>query len=135
MTLPPWLASLPATRIQSFDESAAIATPAGATETDVLSLVVPTGWKIFISGIAHGLAGNPPFDEGSGDLVWRVRLDQTLIRNFGNMNTSRGSVQFPRDEWVFANSGQRLRYTITNVGYAPIGTRTFVTLQGVFYQL
>ncbi len=134
MILPPAIASLPPERIFAFDRTGVIATPAKfSPEVDILSIVVPNGWKCFIGEVAHGVSAG--ISEASGDLIWRVRIDKMYHPGYGEIKTTFGTFQLARSTYgIYANSRQILTYRVVNNDYNVAGTTTFACFKGVFYK-
>lgn len=125
-------------RLVPFDEINSIATPvAGSAETVVLRFKVPRGYNGLIEAIYNEYTGGG-FLEGSGDLIWRIRLNSEAVRNYGNIRTTMGSLVVPRpiSGGVFVMSDQLVEYTIEHTagsGLAPgPGTRILCGLRGLF---
>jgi len=55
----------------------------------ILSFRVPLGYDGIILAQFHGFTGD--YNQGSGDLVWRIRVDGRYLRDCGNMEVSLGS--------------------------------------------
>jgi hypothetical protein len=60
----------------------------------VLTFQVPPGYDGVISGLTQLYTGGG-FVEGSGDLTWRLKLNQVYPQSLGTMLTSMGSLQTP----------------------------------------
>lgn len=95
--------------------AAAIDTPApGTSDTQVIAFVVPDGWIAVIKATFNSYQNNA-FQEGSGDLIWRIDIDGTYAPGFDAITTTLGSVQYPRPiiGAMIATSGQTVRYTVS----------------------
>lgn len=60
----------------------------------VLSEYCPLGYNGVITDVVLTWSGTG-FVEGSGDLVWRVSADNRYLRDYGNVQTSLGSLTYP----------------------------------------
>lgn len=56
--------------------------------------IVPVGYAGVLTGIVNYYTGTG-FVEGSGDIVWRVRINQRWVKDYGNMVTTVGTLQAP----------------------------------------
>jgi hypothetical protein len=80
----------------------------------VISFNAPVGYDGFILGHYHLYSGPGTFVEGSGDLVWRIRLNQIYARNLGNIQVTMGS---PRtlmvvEGGIWIGSDQSIQYQV-----------------------
>lgn len=101
-----------------------IPTPApGATDVEVVSFIVPDNWFAIVKAVSNQYLNNS-FQEGSGDLIWRVDVDGVYPPGFNNVRTSLGSVQHPRSLQgaLIARGGQKVRYTVSVDAGATIPT-------------
>jgi hypothetical protein len=131
--LPPWY--YPPPQFQSFDVQGAIPTPAiGATPAAiVLTLLVPQGYCAVIRRLSINVSG-PGFVQASGSLIFAITVDQAPYKNYAQIVTELGSVQWPRDtDGILANSNQTYQVTCLNVAYASGGTMIVASLGGWFY--
>ena len=103
---------LPANHIP-LDASASVAMPAVGVEKDVVSYQVQNGYDAIIKLYScNYLAGG--FVEGSGDIIWRIKIDGRPVKNFDSITTQRGSLQIPRQIYnLRVYSGQTLSLTVT----------------------
>lgn len=108
-TNPPWIAQPPqARRYQSISTVVASAL-AGTEGTDVpmtdsfiaagspngsASFRVPTGYDGVILSVTN-LFTSMGFVEGSGDISWRIRINQRWLKDYGNIQTTLGSFTAP----------------------------------------
>lgn len=93
-----------------------IITPAAAAgDTVVIAERAPKGYDGLIVGAWWRYTGSG-FDEGSGDIVWRVQLGQRYLENLGAVPFAMGSPQspMPMTEGQIILSGQTAR-VIVNV--------------------
>lgn len=131
--LPPWY--YPPPNFQPFDQSGLLATPAvAAPAATVLTIKVPTGWRMVIRRLSHNIVG-PGFVQGSGQLIWSLAIDNSPVKGYAQMLTEFGDVKTgPRlTDGILAQSAQILTYNVTNVGYIAAGTNIVVTVSGWFY--
>lgn len=90
---PPWLRMPPDGR--QYQEIGSISTPAAdGNNYSVHSFKVPTGYDGVITSVANFYTG-AGFVEGSGDIVWRMLIGRAWCRNFGNIETTLGSLTSP----------------------------------------
>lgn len=126
-----------------FDVFDSIATPAAnGTETRVLQFQVPFGYDGIVLAVANVFTG-PGFVEGSGNLVWRIRVGSPSLQgrpqlNYSNIRNTLGSTQTPRDVQggIQIVSGQFLEYSVTHALGSPIvpgGTRIICNIQGFYW--
>lgn len=100
--------SVPLNKVQG------IVTPGpGAGDQVVLQTRVPLGYDGLLAGIFHFYTGNG-FQQGSGDILWRVQVNQRYLENLGNIEFTLGSPQSPcpLTEGQILLSGQTLRYIV-----------------------
>lgn len=100
---PPWV-RMPVQGKQ-FKKISSIALPAAdGNDHLVLSWLVPYAYDGTIVSVVQNYTGQG-FVEGSGDLVWRLQLNQHYVKDYGNSNTQLGSLVTP---YPNINSGQIL---------------------------
>lgn len=100
-TEPPWV-RMP-TQGKRFSAIKSIALPAAnGVDTLVGSFRVPYGYDGCIASVIFSTDGTIGFQQGSGDLTWRLQLNQRWIRDYGNVTTYIGSLTTPYS----VNSGQ-----------------------------
>jgi hypothetical protein len=118
-----------------FHYQSATATPAlGTNDFPILSVRVPEGMQMVVKSVANGYIG-AAFNEGSGDLIWRLAVDGAFSPGFDNITTSLGDFKQPRDirGAIVARSGQLVEYRVSVVAnVATAGTQVFATLDGWF---
>lgn len=128
---------------EAFDPDAFITTPAAnSTETLVLQFQVPQGYDGVITGVTNLFTG-PGFVEGSGNLIWRIRiglpnLQGRPVRNYSSIDRTLGTFEFPRDVagGIIIGSNQYIEYTVTHLLGSPIipaGTRIMCNLIGYYW--
>ena len=122
----------------AFRKSAGIATPAPVDgDVVVLDFYVPYGYDGYINGNSHVYTG-PGFVEGSGDIIWRIRVSNVYVRHLGNVVVTLGSIvqTHPIEDGIHLRSRSRVQY-IVNVpnlsGGILIGaSRIVCVLEGWF---
>ncbi len=129
---PPWVT--PPKGHQPFDFFGVIDTPVAPTaQTTVLTFVVPAGWFGVIQDLTHFVEGGF-FQQGSGELIWRLQLDQEYVQNYGNILVSFGDMSSPRSVYaIVLEPRQRVTYSIENVSFAAGGTRSICGCRGWFW--
>lgn len=92
-----------------FYKPTAILCPA-AISGDVLALTfqIPVGYDAVITGLVLSYTGSG-FVEGSGDLIWRVKLNRRWAKDFGQIETSLGTVQTPYPTQILVGSLSTVR--------------------------
>lgn len=130
----PWIE--PPEGFQPFDFAAVVDTPAVSgplTDSLVLSFAVPRGFDGVIKDLSHNVVGGG-FTEGSGDLVWRLRVDNQFVKNYGRITVQFGTIAEPRGTYgIVLKSGQTFRYLVANAAYLVGGTKIICTARGWFY--
>jgi len=108
----PWVKMPP--QAKRFSEINSIPLPAdNGTDTLVLSFLVPYGYD----GVAVTTVANytgQGFVEGSGDLTWRIQLNERYVKNYGNLQTQVGSLTIPTNigNSVRLLSGQLVQFFV-----------------------
>ena len=130
----PW--SEPPENFQPFDFAGVIDTPAISgplTDSLVLSFQVPRGFDGVVKDLSHNVTGGG-FVEGSGDLVWRLRVDNQYVKNYGRITVQFGTIAEPRATYgIVLRSGQTFRYLVANAAYGVGGTKIVCSARGWFY--
>lgn len=116
-----------------------IVTPAPAAGDQVIvSGRIPPGFDGLLTGVFQMYQGLN-FVQGSGDIVWRIQVDQHYVKDWGASMFALGSPQepIPMTEGMIIFSGQTVRY-IVNVpnlsGLIQVGQSTIVAgLLGFFW--
>lgn len=107
----PW--SEPPPGFQSFDAHKQIPSPPLSTDTEVLRLVAPDGYDGVIRRLSNNYTG-PNFVQGSGQIIWRLLIDQMVVKNYGQITIEMGSPQWPREtDGILLRSGQVVRYMVS----------------------
>jgi len=122
-----------------FSKSGVVPTPLAASgDVEVLSFRVPEGYDGVLAAIAAIYTG-PVFDEGNGDLEWRLRINRVYATNMGRVLFSLGDVRRPMvlDGGIPIQSGQRISLLVSAPNLSgvilPLATRIIGRLEGVFY--
>ena len=118
----PWL-NMPQNG-RPFHYQLAVNCPApGTDDFVVVSLIVPNGWKAAIWSISNNYTA-AGFDEGSGDLIWRISVDGAYSPGFDSITTTLGKITEPRKLQgpIIAESNQVIAYTVTVAAGAPFPT-------------
>lgn len=134
---PPWI-KMPA-QGRRFSKIGSIALPpaSGAFGADiqVVSMVVPQGWDGTIISTVNQFTGQNFFD-GSGDISWRLLINQRYVKDMGNIQVTLGTTTQP---WP-VNSGsiriqsRQLIQMVANVANAnPVNGRIVCAMFGWFY--
>lgn len=116
--LPPWDDDAVALPYQAvpFHRVGSIPTPAPADgDQTVTSLSVPLGYDGFLTAAYWSYLGS--FPQGSGDLIFRIRINQRYLKDLSNVPYALGSPQlpFPLTEGQLLLCGQ----TVSGVVAAP----------------
>ena len=99
---PPWV-KMPM-QGKRYSKIVSIALPANdGLDHLVGSFIVPTGFDGVGVSVIFNYTG-AGFQEGSGDLTWRLKLNQHYVKDYGNVQTQIGSLITPYN----VNSGQIL---------------------------
>jgi hypothetical protein len=125
----------------TFNPDKAIALPDPATvDAVVLSFRVPIAYDGIILAQYHAYRGSGVFVEGSGDIIWRVRVNGRYLRDMGNMQVSIGSPQTlsPVPGGLFVHSGNLVEYVVSapnGSGNLPLPGQGFILsgLHGWFW--
>jgi hypothetical protein len=134
---PPWL-KMPAEGRQ-YQEIGSIVTPAAdGNDYVVHQFKVPTGYDGVITSVTNFYTG-AGFAEGSGNIVWRVTIGRAWLRNFGNIETTLGSLTSPCPLFrggVRVYSDQVVSYYVNIPVLSPIaGGRIVCAFFGWFYPI
>lgn len=107
-------------------------------DTTVLSFRVPYGYDGIILGNFQLFTGQN-FVEGSGDIIWRLKINLHYARDWGNLPVSLGSLQTlsPVEGGVYILSGDLITYQVNAVNTSGLLTpglgRIICGLYGFFY--
>lgn len=131
----PWL-KMPAIG-RRFSKPFSIATPAmNGVDTLVGSFVVPTGYDGALMQMVNFYTGMG-FLEGSGQLSWRIKINNRWLKDSGNVQVTMGSFATPYTVFngpVRLSSRQTIAYYVNNAVASGIaGGRIVCGLFGWFY--
>lgn len=112
----PWEAEFGSTPSQSkrLFEAGGITTPAPAAgDVQVISVQAPYGWDGLLTAFWFNYAGLG-FVQGSGDIIWRVQINQYFMRDLSNVPYTLGSPQqpLPMTQGKIVLSGQVVRVLV-----------------------
>lgn len=132
---PPYLIMPPQGR--QYQEIDSIPLPAAnGVDTLVAEFFVPTGYDGVITSVTNFYTG-AGFAEGSGDLSWRIRVGLRWARNFGNIQTTLGSLASPCPLFrggLRLVAEQRVQYWVNHaIGSGLAGGRIVCAFFGWFY--
>ena len=114
-----------------FRAVAGIVTPAPAAgNVQVVEYQMPNGYDGLLTALFHFYNGQG-FKQGSGDIVWRLQLNQRFVRDLGSMPYALGSPQepIPLTQGQIVDSISTLRYLVDvpNLsGLIQVGASTIV---------
>jgi len=131
VTPEPW-GNYPTGRLP-YDQGGAIDLPAVGTESTILTFQVPTGYDGVATWYSLNFTGGG-FEQGSGDIVWRIYRNNVAERNFENILTERGSLQVPRP---IANlqlfSRDLIKITVTHAANVLLNGKVVGSIAGYYY--
>lgn len=97
--------------------------PSTSTDTAILTFKVPIGYDAIITHVTNTFANGTGFIEGTGGIVWRVRVGNVFARNLGNILFSFGSLSEPfviPGVGIPAISGQTITYYVNIPVTSPV---------------
>ncbi len=106
-----------------------------AGDVVALQFQIPVGYDGVITGFVMNYLGSG-FFEGSGDLIFRVKLSRYFAKDFGNITTSLGTVQTPYPTQILATSLSTIRILVNapnGSGSLLPGTPIVVQAHGWWY--
>jgi hypothetical protein len=120
---------------RNFNQPGVIALPAiGAGETSVVSLTVPLGWGGGVINYIANTTNVGGFIDGSGALIWRVRLNHNqYVKNYDKVLVRLGVPPFPGDTNIILVSGDFIEWTVTNISQVGGGAQVMCFLRGWFW--
>lgn len=133
---PPWV-KMPA-QARRFSKINSIALPAPAqynTDLLVTSMIVPQGWDGVIVSTVNMFTGSN-FNEGSGDIKWRLQINQRYVKDMGQLTTTLGSMTqpYPVNNGSIRLVSRQLIQFFANVANAnPVNGRIICAMFGWFY--
>ena len=132
---PPWVRMPPQGRRFSPISSISLPTNDGNDHL-VTSFLVPLGYDGVIVTVVANYSGQG-FVEGSGDLTWRLQLNERYVKDYGNLQTSVGSLTIPTNiqNSIFLLSGQLVQFFVNrSVGSVSlVGGRIVCGLLGWYW--
>jgi Putative Ig domain len=135
----PWDEDVAAIPYQAvpFNVAKSIPTP-GAVDTLVCEGKVPFGYDGLLTAIYQSFEGSG-FDNGSGDIVWRIQINQRFVLGLSNNPYALGSSRQPTPltQGQILLSGQTFRYIVnvpnTSGGLIVAGSRVSCGLLGFYW--
>jgi hypothetical protein len=122
-----------------FRKVGTVPTPLAATgDVEVLAFQVPHGYDGVIAGLVNLYTG-PGFQDGSGDLEWRLAINRVYATHLGQVLVTLGSQQqpFTVDGGIPVQSGTWVRYLVAapNLSGAilPLVSQIVCEVEGLFY--
>jgi hypothetical protein len=117
-----------------FDQQMGIVLPiVGAGDVIVGSLVCPDG----NDGVIKGVSCNVNFGgfvQFSGDIVWRLEIDGRPVKNFDNIISEKGTINFPRlISPIRIYSGQTATWIVNHEANGLLAGQVVCSLSGYFY--
>ena len=116
-----------------FDEQQGVAVPGVGAQSIVLTYLVPTG----DDGVIKYLSCNLTFcgfTEFSGDIVWRLLINQKPVKNFSNIKVEKGTIEIPRPiSPLRLYSGDLVQWVILHVANAGLVGNTVCSINGYTY--
>lgn len=133
--VPPQI-QMPATG-QRFDKNRSIPLPPNnGLNATVLTYTVPQGWDGVIISFVNEWTGTG-FVEGSGDLIWRVKINETWLFDYSDIRFSLGSLQsrYPLEgAYIQLRGGDTVRYFVNHaIASALSGGRIVTGIAGWIY--
>lgn len=111
-----------------------IAMPVLGVTSTVVSYTIPDGWLAIFFGCSCNFAGGG-FQQGSGDLVWRLWIDNAVVRNYDNVRFEKGTVQqfrqIPGGLLVVSNSV--IKWTVTHAANNLLNGPIICSLAGYMF--
>ena len=119
-----------------FDEQDTL-TPIPVTpgvDTTVLQMIVPQGYDGVIKWISNNVLMQTPLFV-SGDLIWKININNRPVRNFGNIRQEKGTIFQGREiSPIRIFSGNVVTYTVQlTPGSSLSGGETVCSLTGYYF--
>jgi hypothetical protein len=135
----PWNAQPPGSL--PFSQPFVIALPAiGSGETPVLGtngksgITCPVGWGGGVINYLSCSTNVPGFVDGSGSLIFRVRINQnSYVKNYDNIQVRLGIPPFPGDTKIVLGPGDFVEWTVTNVSQGGGASQVMCFFRGYFW--
>jgi len=132
--LPSWI--FPSVNSIAFDNAGDITIPAIGVESTIFSFTVPRGHNGVIKTIGNVFIGGG-FNDGSGNIVWRVLQNNQAMRGKENIINSLGTVQAPSQVggggFLRILENDVIAMTVLNVAIVASGQIIAGRLSGWFY--
>lgn len=109
--------------------------PAVAAEVVVVSFTVPAGRNCSITRLANQLITGG-WNQGTGQLSWRIQVDKQAVQGYSNLNSSVGTVALPKDLTeapILARENQLVELILLNNSLAVGGSNPVLGLLGGFF--
>ncbi len=121
-----------------FLNAANVVIPAIGAEVVVVAFTVPPGRNAEITRIANqAVVGG--WNQGTGDLSWRLQIDRAAFQGFSNINSSLGTMALPGDlteSPIKAKENQLVEWILRNNALVIGGANPVLgLLGGYFYPL
>ncbi len=92
---PPWVIMPPGGRRFQTINNINVATATEDVEIEVASFRVPSGYDGVLVSHFNICQTQMQLSEASGDVTWRIRINRRYVPDYGNINTTLGSLQGP----------------------------------------
>ncbi len=113
--------------------SATVPLPAVAGTAIVLSYTVPFGWVGYINNFVQLYQNGAGFVDGSGDLLWSIKISNYAPYGYGNMTTQQGSLtnsSLTSDTGIRIRSNQIITHQVEWNGNNLVGGTLLCALLG-----
>lgn len=137
---PPWVKMPP--QGKRFFKPSSLAynglTMPGAGDQLVVSYLVPNGYDGCIVSVVQNYTGQG-FQDGSGDITWRIKINQHWAKDYGNTTVSIGSLATPyniNSGQILLQANQLVQYFVSFSAAAAgnlLGGRIIVATAGWFW--
>jgi len=134
---PPWLTMPAQGRAINKIESLAMGSVVPLTDTLVLSYRVPNGYNFAITQLSNQFTG-AGFTEGSGAIIWRLKINGRYVKNLGNIENTLGSAQQPwplNRSAIIARSNSLVQYYVYVPSLFGAGENTVCGIYGWIYPM
>lgn len=130
---PPWVVAPDG--YLAVDEQSSVTLPIVGVSTDVLTYVVPDGWSAIFNKYSCSFEG-AGFTAGSGDIVYKLFINDQPYKGFSAINTDRGNNINQRDlgtAGIQAFPKDVIRWVVEHVNNGGINGTVTCTLTGWIY--
>lgn len=134
---PPWLTMPIQGRIVTAVSSVVMGALVPNVASVVVSYQVPPGFDFALTQISNQFTG-VGFAEGSGDIIWRLKINRRYVRNFGTILNTYGSTEMP---WpinraaITARENNIVQYLVQVPALLGVGDRVICGLYGWIYPM